>query len=153
MTTETDQGAASKHGPPKLDPQAMTKWDIFFRGYLEGRHNAQRALDEDYPVRDKEKFASLLVNGQETAESVLYLKRLRTRKLVWKKRNGIAKAAIMEACMSNPTAVIVIMENRQGTARNLYEKILKRFELRQTSAIQAKLAEFNGLVINGDYHA
>jgi len=49
--------------------------------------------------------------------------------------------------------VIVIMENRLATAKVLYEKILQRFELRQTSAVQARLAEFNSLVIQSDESA
>ncbi len=91
-----------------------------------------------------------LAHGRETKASAKYRKAIRLQRAKWSKRNGFARAAIMEACAANPTAIVIILENRDATAKELYEKVLKRFEQRQTSAIQSKLAEFNGLVIRDD---
>ena len=131
-------------GFPWLEPENMDKWDLLLKVHLRSKKCIE-ALDKNKPAMEDDKFYRMLdPEGEETLDSLAYREKTRKKAKKWQKADHLATALIVKSCYSNPTAMILIQDNPDISARELVGLLRSRFHLKdQVGVIQAKLAEFN----------
>ena len=130
---------------PWITTTDMSKWNVLLRAYLKPK-KGDRALDSEKPQVNEDLAQRLMEDGQETRRSVEYRRKVAHRVKLWVNRNDRAYAALVKSATYSPSALTVVLDNAEATARDLYVKLQERFDQREmTGVIQLKLAAFNSM--------
>jgi hypothetical protein len=133
---------------PELNIKNFMLYELLIKSWLKRFHSSDKALTENEPKFNLEDYADTLdEEGEDTEETAVRRSTHREDYRMWVKRNDIAYSSIVESCQNNPTAMLLILELGTTSAKELWEQIVKKFNLQYLSIKQKELANFNALSI------
>ena len=121
---------------PYITVTNLGQWDMYLRNYLKGKNNSDTVLDLPKPKVDQARWQRLSDEGVANVRTKQYEEFVKLKKVLWEKQNGIAVSVITRATKKNNTATILLLENQNKSAKELYTLITSRVIIKQFASVK-----------------